>query len=98
MRKIKAKSKVKAIVRHCSQQKSPLTAGQPTQRNARTLTENDNRESTDSCEMDESDNEYDNDAIDLGKVVTLMTSFLHSLIQIRKTPMRGQIKHAQGEI
>ena len=42
---------MKAIVRHsCLQQKSPLRAGQPTLRNART---------------DESDNdEYDSDAID----------------------------------
>ena len=48
--------KVKAIVRHsCLQQKSPLRAGQPTVRNARTLTQNDNRESADSSERDESD-------------------------------------------
>ena len=53
LRKIKAKSKVKAIVRHYLQQKSPLRAGQPTLRNARTLTQNDNRASADSNETDE---------------------------------------------
>jgi len=60
--------KVKAIVRHsCLQQKSPLRAGQPSLRNARTLTQNDNRASADSSETDESDNdEYDSDAIDSG--------------------------------
>ena len=60
--------KIKAIVRHsCLQQKSPLGAGQPTLRNARTLTQNDNRASADNSEMDESDNdEYDSDAIDSG--------------------------------
>ena len=58
--------KVKAIVtRSYLQQKSPLRAGQPTLRNARTLTQNDNRVSADSSETDESDNnEYDSDAID----------------------------------
>ena len=56
--------KVEAIVRHsCLQQKSTLRAGQPTRRNARTLTQNDNRASADSSETDESDNdEYDSDA------------------------------------
>ena len=40
---------------------------QPTLRNARTLTQNDNRASADSRETDESDiNEYDSDAIDSG--------------------------------
>ena len=49
------------------QQKGPLRAGQPTLRNARTLTQNDNRASADSSETDESDNdEYDSDAIDSG--------------------------------
>ena len=58
--------KVKAIVRHsCLQQKCPLRAGQPTPRNAWTLTQNDNRASADSSETDESDNdEYDSDAVD----------------------------------
>ena len=64
--------KVKVIVRHsCLQQKSPLRAGQPTLRNARTLT--------------------------LGEKMTQVTSFLHSSIQMRKMPMRGQMPHAQGE-
>ena len=60
--------KVKAIVGHsCLQQKSPLRVGQPTLRNARTLTQNDNRASADSSETDERDNdEYDSDAIDPG--------------------------------
>ena len=40
---------------------------QPTLRNARTLTQNDNRASADSSQTDESDNdEYDSDAIDSG--------------------------------
>ena len=62
------REKVKAIVRHsCLQQKSPLRAGQTTLRNARTLTQNDNRSRADSSEMHESDNdEYDSDAIDCG--------------------------------
>ena len=49
------------------QQKRPLKAGQPTLRNARTLTQNDNRASAHSSETDESGNdEYDSDAIDSG--------------------------------
>ena len=58
--------KVKEIVRHsCLQQKSPPRAGQPTLRNARKLTQNDNRASADSSETDESDNvEYDSHGID----------------------------------
>ena len=57
---------VKEIVRHsCLQQKSPLRAGQPTLRNARKLTQNDNRASADSSETDGSDNvEYDTHGID----------------------------------
>ena len=57
--------KYRAIVRHsCLQQKSPLTAGQPTLRNARTLTPNDNRARADSSETEESENEeYDSDTI-----------------------------------
>ena len=53
--------KVKAVKRRsCLQQNSPLTAGEPTLRNARTLTQNDNRASADSSEADESGNEeYD---------------------------------------
>ena len=43
--------------RSCLQQKSLLTAGQPTLRNARTLAQNDNRASADSIETDESGNE-----------------------------------------
>ena len=60
--------KVKAIVRHsCLQQKSPLRAGQPTLRNARTLTQNVNRPSAESSETDESENgEYDSDTIGSG--------------------------------
>ena len=42
--KSRKSEKIKAIVRHlCLQQKSLLRAGQPTLRNARTLTQNDNR-------------------------------------------------------
>ena len=53
--------KAKAIERRsCLQQKSPLRDGQPTLRNARTLTQNDNRASADSSETDERDSdEYD---------------------------------------
>ena len=61
--------KVKGIiVRHsCLQQFSRLGAGQPTLRNARTLTQNDNRASPDSSKTDESDNdEYDSNALDSG--------------------------------
>ena len=58
--------KVKVIVRHCLQQTSPLIAGQLTTRNARTLTQTDNR-AIDSSETDERENdEYDSDAIDSG--------------------------------
>ena len=46
------------------QQTSPLIAGQLTLRNARTLTQNDNR-AIDSSETDERENDkYDSDAID----------------------------------
>ena len=49
------------------QQKSPLRAGRQTVRNARTLTQNDNRTSTNSSEPVESDNdEHDSYAIDSG--------------------------------
>ena len=60
--------KVEAIVRHsCLQQRSALRAGQPTLKNARTLTQSDNRASAESSETDESDNdEDDSDAIDSG--------------------------------
>ena len=61
--------KVKAIIARlsCLQQKSPLRAGQPTLRNARTLTQNDKMASADSSKTDESDNdEYDGNAIDSG--------------------------------
>ena len=59
--------KVKVIVRYCLQQTSPLSAGQLTLRNARTLTQNDNKASADSSETDERENdEYDIDAIDSG--------------------------------
>ena len=57
--------KVKVIVRHCLQQRSPLIAGQLTLRNARTLTQTDNRAIADSSETDEGENdEYDSDTID----------------------------------
>ena len=57
--------KVKVIVRHCLQQTSPLIAGQLTLRNARTLTQNDNRGNWTSSETDERENDkYDSDAID----------------------------------
>ena len=61
--------KVKTIERRsCLQQNSPLTAGQPTLRNVRTLAQSDNRASADSIETDESGNEeYDSDTIDPGE-------------------------------
>ena len=61
--------KVKAVKRRsCLQQNSPLTAGEPTLRNARTLTQNDNRASANNSETDESGNdEYDSDTIDPGE-------------------------------
>ena len=60
---------VKTIERRsCLQQKSPLTSGQPTLRNVRTLAQNDKRASADSVETDESGNEeYDSDTIDPGE-------------------------------
>jgi len=76
---LKSKSEeVKAIVRHsCLQQKNPFRAGQPTLRNARTLTPNDIRACSDSCETDGSDNyEYDSAAIDFGGEGM---SFLHAI-------------------
>ena len=94
--------KVKAIVtRSYLQQKSPLRAGQPTLRHARTLTQNDNRVSADSSETDESDKRMKVMSmtvmpLTLGEM-TQVTSFLHSPIKMRKMPMRGQMPHAQGE-
>jgi len=75
--------KVKAIVRQsCLQQKSPLRAGKATLRNARTLTESDNRASVDSSETDERHNEvYDSDATDSrGKDVSsdVILAFINS--------------------
>ena len=75
--KCSKREKAKAIERRsCLQQKSPLRDGQPTQRNARTLTQNYNRASADSSETDERDSdeydrrdvtdERDSDAIDSG--------------------------------
>ena len=62
-------NRVRAIERRsCLQQKSPLSASQPTRRNARTLTQNDNRASTESSETDESGNdEYDRDTTNPGE-------------------------------
>ena len=88
-------------MRHsCLRQKSPLRAGLPTLRNARTSTQNDNRATADSsCETDKSDNdEYDSDAIDSGgEDDSNDVIFLHSSIQMRKMSMIGQMPHAQGE-
>ena len=78
--------KVKEIVRHsCLQQKSPPRAGQPTLRNARKLTQNDNRASADSSETDESDNvEYDSQGIDSELArLSLISSFHPSLSPIK---------------
>ena len=82
---------VKAIVRPlCLQQRSPLRGDQPTLRNARTFTQNDNRESADSSETDESDNdEYDSDVIDSGEENDSRDAILSSSIQIRKMQMKG---------
>ena len=65
--KSKKSEKVKIIGRHCLQQTCPLIAGQLTLRNARTLTQTDNRPIVNSSETDERENdEYDTDAIDSG--------------------------------
>ena len=58
--------KVKAILRHsCLQQKCPCRAGQPTLRNAGTLSQNGKRTSADRSQTDESGNdEYGSDVID----------------------------------
>ena len=71
-------------------------------RNARTLTQDDNRATADSNETGESDiEEYDSDAIDSvaggGEKMSHVISFLRSLIQMRKMAMIGQMPHAQGE-
>ena len=69
------------------QQRSPLRGDQPTLRNARTFTQNDNRESADSSETDVSDNdEYDNDVIDSGEEDDSRCSS----IQMRKMPMKAK--------
>ena len=70
------------------QQKSPLRAGQPTLRNARTLTQNDNRASADCSETDENGNfEYDSDAIDSGGEDDVILAFLDSADK-EELPMR----------
>ena len=58
--------------------------------------QDDNRASVDSSETDESDNHeyYSGDIDSAGK---RMMSFLHSSIQMRKMPIRGQMPHAQDE-
>ena len=58
--------------------------------------QDDNRASVDSSETDESDNHeyYSGDIDSAGKQ---MMSFLHSSIQMRKMPIRGQMPHAQDE-
>lgn len=57
------------------------SSGQPTLRNARTLTKNDNRASADSSETDKSDNdEYDSDAIDSGGKMTQVMSLIFAFI------------------
>ena len=91
--------KVKAILRHsCLQQKSPLRAGQPTLRYARTLTQNDNWTSAGSSETDESDNDSMTVMpLTLGEKMTQVMSILHSSIQMSKMPVIGQMPHAQGE-
>ena len=96
--KSRKSERVKAIVRHsCWQRKSLLRAGQPTLRNARTSTENDNRTSADSSETDENDNdEYDSDAVDPGEKYDSSDVVLAS-IQIWKMPITGQMPHAQSE-
>jgi len=72
--------KVKEIVRHsCLQQKSPLRAGQPKLRNARTLTQNEARASANNSQQSAGGED---------------DSFLHPSIQIRKMPMGGQTPHA----
>ena len=89
--------KVKAIERHsCLQQKSPLRAGQPTLRNARTLTQNVNRASAESSETDESENdEYDSDTIGSGGEYDSSDVILAF---IRMMPILGQTPNAQGEL
>ena len=95
--------KVKAIVRHsCLQQKSPLRAGQPTLRNARTLTQNVNRASAESSETDESENgEYDSDTIGSGGEEDssgVILAFISSHEEDQKMPILGQTPNAQGEL
>ena len=95
--------KVKAIVRHsCLQQKSPLRAGQPTLRNARTLTQNVNRASAESSERDESENgEYDSDTVGSGgeeDSSDVILAFIRSHEEDQKMPILGQTPIALGEL
>ena len=76
-------------------QKSPLRAGQPTLRNASTLTENDNRASVDNSETDGSES-MKVMPLALGQK-TQVISWIHQFNLMRKMPVRGQMQHAQGE-
>ena len=60
LRKIKANSKVKVVVRQCLQQKSPLIAGQPTLRNTRTYDLSDVIVAFINSDYEEDDNEKPN--------------------------------------
>ena len=94
--KSRKSEKVKAIARHsCLQQKSLLRAGQPTLRNARTLTQNDNRAALTAVKRMKVTISVM--PLTLGEKMTQVMSFLHSSIQMRKMPMIGQMPHAHSE-
>ena len=79
------------------QRRSPLKAGRPTLRNARTLTLNETRHAgADNSEMNESDNKTVM-PLTLSEKMTQVMSFSHSSIQMRKMQMRGKMPHVQGE-
>ena len=66
---------------HCLQRKSPLRAGQPTLRNARTLTQNDNRAGADNSETEE-DTMMSMTVMPLSLGEIRVMSFLHLPIQM----------------
>ena len=81
------------------QQTSPLIAGQLTLRNARTLTQTDNRAIADSSETDERENdEYDSDAIDSGGDDSSDVILALICDSDEEDAVRSQMLHAQGEL
>ena len=92
---------VKAIVRQSYfQQKSPLRAGQEALKNARTLTQNDNRASRLTAEKRMKVKMMSMTVIQLtvGEKMTQVMSFLHSSVHMRKMPILDQTPNAQGEL